>query len=69
MCVGCALGKNANVAFLSSEHRPKGILDLIYSDVCGPILVTSMQGALYYVKFINSFSRKTCIYFIKAKDQ
>jgi hypothetical protein len=35
MCRGCALGKNAKVAFPSSESRSKGILDLIHSYVSG----------------------------------
>jgi hypothetical protein len=69
MCRGCALGKNAKVAFPSSESRSKGILDLIHSDVSGPMSVASMQGALYYVTFIDDFSRKTWIFFMKTKDE
>jgi hypothetical protein len=56
---GCALGKNANIAFPRSESRSKGILDIIHSDVSGSMLVASLQGASYYVMFIDDFSRKT----------
>jgi hypothetical protein len=59
MCRGCALGKNAKVAFPSNESRSKGILDLIHSYVSGLMSVASVQGALYYVTFIDDFSRKT----------
>jgi hypothetical protein len=34
-CKGFALGKYAQKPFPSSEHRSKGVLDLIHSDVCG----------------------------------
>jgi transposase InsO family protein len=53
---------------LSSDNRSKGILDLIHSDVCGPMTVASLNGYLYYVLFIDDHSRKTWIYFLKTKD-
>jgi transposase InsO family protein len=61
--------KHAKVAFPSSEHRSRGILDLIHSDVCGPMSSTSLTGNLYYVTFIDDSSRKTWIYFMKTKDE
>jgi hypothetical protein len=57
-CKGYAPGKNVKVAFPSSESRSKGILDLIHSYVSGPMSIASVQGGLYYVTFINDFSRK-----------
>ena len=30
---------------------------------------TSLSGYVYYVSFINDFSRKTWIYFLKAKSE
>jgi hypothetical protein len=41
---------------------------LIHSDVCGPMIVASLNGYLYYVLFIDDHSRKTWIYFLKNKD-
>jgi hypothetical protein len=35
VCRGCMLGKHANVAFPSSEHRSKEILEIVYLDVYG----------------------------------
>jgi hypothetical protein len=69
VCKGCALDKHAKVAFPSSEHRSRRILDLIHSDVCGPMSLTSLIGNLYYVTFIDDSSRKTWIYFMKTKDE
>ena len=34
---GCEKGKNTKKTFLSSERKAKGILEIIHSDVCGPI--------------------------------
>lgn len=42
MLQGCTLGKYAKVAFPRSEGKFKGVLELIYLDVHGPMLVESM---------------------------
>jgi hypothetical protein len=69
VCKGCALGKYSKTAFPGSDNRSKGILDLIHSDVCGSMSVVSLSGYHYYVTFIDDFSRKTWIYFMKTKDE
>jgi hypothetical protein len=35
--------------------------------VFGPIPIPSLGGSLYYVSFIDDFSRKTWLYFLKKK--
>jgi hypothetical protein len=37
VCKGCALGKNAKATFPTNESRSKGILDLVHTNVCGPM--------------------------------
>jgi hypothetical protein len=55
-------------SFSSSDSRSKGILDLILTDVFGPMTVASLNGYLYYVLFIDDHSWKIWIYFLKTKD-
>jgi hypothetical protein len=55
-------------SFLSSDNRSKEILDLIHSDVCGPMIVAFLNGYLYHVLFIDDHSQKIWIYFLKTKD-
>jgi hypothetical protein len=69
ICKGCTLGKYTKTSFPSSESKAVGILDLIHSDVCGPMSSASLTGSLYYVVFIDDFSRKSCIFFMKTKGQ
>jgi hypothetical protein len=66
---GCALGKNIKKPFPSSNNRSKEILDLIHSDVCSPMPVRSLGGSLYYVIFIDDYSRKMWLYLLKTKDE
>jgi transposase InsO family protein len=69
ICRGCSLGKNAKKTFPSSDKRSKGILDLIHSNTCEPMSRPSMGGCSYYVFFIDDFSCKTWIYFLKSKNE
>jgi hypothetical protein len=66
-CKGCALGKYTKTAFPGSYSRATGILDLIHSNICGPMSSASLSGCLYYVIFIDDFSRKSWIFFMKTK--
>ena len=62
-------GKNVKSPFPSSDNKSKEILDIVHSDVCGPMTATSLSGYVYYVSFIDDYSRKTWIYFLKGKNE
>jgi hypothetical protein len=47
--------------------RGEGILQLVHIDVFGPVSVPSLGKSMYYVSFIDDFSRKTWIYFLRKK--
>jgi hypothetical protein len=69
VCRGCSMGKYAKAPFPASDSRSAGILDLIHSDVSGRMSSPSLSGYLYYVLFIDDYSRKTWIYFLKTKGE
>ena len=69
LCEFCILGRQRRVSFSTSEHRSKGLLDLIHTDVWGPSPVASIGGARYYVTFIDDFSRKVWTFFLKHKSE
>ena len=58
VCKGCAKGKNTKKTFPSSESKAKGILEIIHSDVCGPMSSSSLSGYVYYVSFIDDYLRR-----------
>jgi hypothetical protein len=68
-CEHCIYGKQSRVRFPSGATRENGILELVHSDVFGPVSVPSLGGSLYYVSFIDDFSRKTWIYFLRKKSE
>ncbi|RDX88618.1 hypothetical protein CR513_29764, partial [Mucuna pruriens] len=69
-CSHCMAGKQTRVSF--KKHHPlrkSELLELVHSDVCGPLKVKSFSGALYFVTFIDDCSRKLWVYVLKTKDQ
>ena len=69
ICKGCALGKNTKISFPKSNSRSKGTLDMIHPDICRPMTSPSLSGCLDYVLFIDDYSRKSWIYFLKVKSE
>ena len=48
----------------------KGILEIVHSDVCGPMSSSSsLSGYVYYVSFIDDFSHNTWVYFLKERNE
>ncbi|GKG08062.1 retrovirus-related pol polyprotein from transposon TNT 1-94 [Tanacetum coccineum] len=67
-CELCVLGKQKKVTFKKIGHPPKfGKLELVHSDVYGPTLVSSVGGSQFYVTFIDDYTRKVWVYFLKHK--
>jgi hypothetical protein len=63
----CVYGKHNRLGFPYGATRAKEILDLIHSDVFGPVLIPSLGKYVYYVSFIDDFSRNRWIYFLRNK--
>lgn len=66
-CEHCIYGKENRIQFYSSSYKSSSILDLIHSDVFGLADVSSVGKLVYYVSFIDDFSRRTWVYFLKSK--
>ena len=69
LCGHCIYGKQNQVIFVSGSTRAKGILELVHNDVFGLVHVPSLHRYMYYVSFIDYFSRNTWIYFLRKKSE
>ena len=65
----CLFGKQHRVSFNIPSTRKPNVLDLVYSDVYGPIDVETLGGNKYFVTFIDDASQKVWVYVLKTKDQ
>ena len=69
-CEGCAKGKMQRTPFpRRSQHKSNEVLELVHSDVCGPMHVKSLGGLKYFLTFNDDFSRFASVYFLKTKSQ
>eukprot|EP00644_Phytophthora_capsici_P008719 jgi/Phyca11/111433/e_gw1.20.699.1 len=46
-----------------------GVLDLVHSDVMGPMQTKTPGGCRFVVTFIDDYSRHVTVYFMKAKSE
>ena len=69
ICAGCQYGKAHHLPYEESKFKAKEPLELIHSDVLGPITQASIGGMKYMVTFIDDFSRYVWVYFMKEKSE
>ena len=69
-CEGCVEGKMQRKPFKPVVHpQSKKKLELVHSDVCGPLQVESIGGSRYFVTFIDDYSRCVSVHFVKHKAE
>ena len=69
-CEICLKGKQAAIPIPKRlESRKLEILELIHSDVCGPIKQASVGRTRYFATFIDDTSRLVHVYILKTKDE
>ena len=67
-CEACLAGKMHRKSFPTREEiRSSHKLQLVHSDVCGPMQTESFGGARYFVTFTDDYSRCCAVYFMKQK--
>ncbi|KAE8665560.1 PLAC8 family protein [Hibiscus syriacus] len=57
VCAGCQYGKAHQLPYDESNFKAKEPLELVHSDVFGPVKQQSISGMRYMVTFIDDFSR------------
>ena len=69
-CEECVLSKHVRTSFpKKAQYSAKKPLKLIHIDICGPITPKSFSGKRYFITFIDDFSQKTWVYFLKEKSE
>ncbi|GKB48852.1 retrovirus-related pol polyprotein from transposon TNT 1-94, partial [Tanacetum coccineum] len=68
MRLSCQYGKAHRLPYEESKFKAKEPLELIHSDVFGPVKQPSIGENRYMVTFIDDFSRYVWVYFMKNKS-
>uniref|UniRef100_A0A2N9FKV1 Integrase catalytic domain-containing protein n=1 Tax=Fagus sylvatica TaxID=28930 RepID=A0A2N9FKV1_FAGSY len=67
-CEHCLVGKSIRKPF-GKGIRATVPLELIHSDVCGPMNVRARHGASYFITFIDDFTRYGYVYLVSHKSE
>jgi len=66
----CLEGKQSCEKFPTQRgHCTTDLLEIVQLDLCGPIQTFSHGDAKYFVTFIDDYSRKCEVTFLKAKEE
>ncbi|CAL5377981.1 unnamed protein product [Camellia sinensis] len=66
----CQYGKQTKLPFPQNQAwKATQRLQLIHTDVGGPMKTLSLNGSKYYIAFIDDYSRMCWIYFMKLKSK
>ena len=68
-CEGCLMTKLARTSFPShTSFETTTPLELVYADICGPIMPETPGGNRYFLLFVDDYSRKMWVYLLKEKS-
>ena len=68
-CVPCLMGKMTKTPFSGTMERATNLLEIIHSDVCGPMSVEARGGYRYVLTFMDDLSGYVYIYLMKHKSE
>ena len=69
-CEICMQRKMARLPFpKKAEKKTKAVMDLVHSDLCGPMRTTTPGGRRYFLTLIDDHSRYTTVYILQKKSQ
>eukprot|EP01018_Ginkgo_biloba_P017368 Gb_01729 [translate_table: standard] len=69
ICEGCIYGKQHRDSFPASKFKAREPLELVHTYLCGLMRTLSMGKAIYFMTFIDDYTRKILVYFLKEKSK
>jgi hypothetical protein len=69
VCEACVMGKHKREKFpKEGSWRASKPLELIHTDLCGPMQLESSGGNKYFIIFVDDYARMCWVYFLKFKS-
>ena len=69
VCESCLEGKMTKRPFKGKGNRATQLLELIHTDVCGPMNIQARGGFEYFITFTDDYSRYGYVYLMKHKSE
>ncbi|KAL0416444.1 UNVERIFIED_CONTAM: Retrovirus-related Pol polyprotein from transposon TNT 1-94 [Sesamum latifolium] len=68
-CESCLKGKMTKKPFVGQSVIANGPLDLVHTDVCGPLSIPTRKGFSYFITFTDDHSRYGYVYLMRYKSE
>ncbi|KAL0445797.1 UNVERIFIED_CONTAM: hypothetical protein Slati_1707600 [Sesamum latifolium] len=68
-CESCLKGKMTKKPFVGQSAIAKGLLDLVHTDVCGPLSIPARGGFSYFITFTDDHLRYGYVYLMRYKSE
>ena len=68
-CEPCLMGEMTKTPFSRTMERANDLLEIIHTDVCGPMNIDARGGYCYFLTFTDDLSRYGYIYLTKQKSE
>ncbi|KAL0413267.1 UNVERIFIED_CONTAM: Transposon Ty2-GR1 Gag-Pol polyprotein [Sesamum radiatum] len=68
-CEFCLKGKMTKKPFVGQSAIADGLLDLVHTDVCGPLSISARGGFSYFIIFTDDHSRYGYVYLMRYKSE
>jgi hypothetical protein len=69
MCKHCLHGKQTRTEFRTKEYSTTKPLEIVHTDLCGPMRTKGMNGEQYFMLLIDDYTRMTRVCFLKKKSE
>ena len=63
------MGKMIKTSFSGHRDRTNELLELVHTDVCGPMTTHTRGGYSYFITFTDDLSRFGYVYLMKHKSE
>ena len=68
-CERCRYRKQTRNLHSLHYETVRNPLELIQSDICGPMPERSLGGSRYFITFVDDCTQKVCAYSLRMKDE
>ena len=69
MCKQCQMGKMGKTSFKGKNYNTEEVLELVHTNLCGPIGTPCYNGYKYLILFFDDHSRMMTVMFLKEKSK
>ena len=53
--------------FKRKDYQSKEVLEIVHTDLCGPIRVESYNGEQFFILFVDDYSRMMTVMYLREK--